>query len=152
MTFKGIDNQSVEFKITNYQFPEIVNGDYDSNWLNIYLNIKSKVGNWQTLDPSLTTWDMQRLINWFDKLSRNIEPDYLEIAFLEPNLCFELMDSFNSQIKTIRIIFDYESKPKSASEEKEYFVDIVANNNELKRIKLDLEKELENYPERKAFP
>lgn len=152
MTFNGIDNQSVELKITDYQFPKIVDGDYDSNWLNIYLNVKSKVGHWQTIDPSLTTWDMQRLINWFDNLSNNIEPEYLEIAFLEPNLCFELLDRFNSQIKTIRIIFDYESKPKSASEEKEYFVDIIADNDELKRIKLDLEKELENYPERKACP
>jgi len=152
MTFNGIDNQSVELKITNYQFPEIVDGDYDSNWLNIYLNVKSKAGHWQTIDPSLTTWDMQRLINWFDNLSKDIEPEYLEIAFLEPNLCFELLDRFNSQIKTIRIIFDYESKPKSASEEKEYFVDIIVDNDELKRIKLDLEKELKNYPERKAFP
>lgn len=152
MTFNGIDNQSVELKITNYQFPEIVDGDYDSNWLNIYLNVKSKVGHWQTIDPSLTTWDMQRLINWFDNLSKDFEPEYLEIAFLEPNLCFELLDRFNSQIKTIRIIFDYESKAKSASEEKEYFVDIIVDNDELKRIKLDLEKELENYPERKACP
>jgi hypothetical protein len=152
MTFNGIDNQSVELKITNYQFPEIVDGDYDSNWLNIYLNVKSKVGHWQTIDPSLTTWDMQRLINWFDNLSKDIEPEYLEIAFLEPNLCFELLDRFNSQIKTIRIIFDYESKPQSASDEKEYFVDIIVDNDELKRIKLDLEKELENYPERKACP
>ncbi|MES2240162.1 MAG: hypothetical protein V4497_07870 [Bacteroidota bacterium] len=150
MTFKGIDNQSVELKITNYQFPKIVDGDYDSNWLNIYLNVKSKVGHWQTIDPSLTTWDMQRLINWFDNLSNNIELEYLEIVFLEPNLCFELHNSFNSQIKAIRIIFDSESKPKSAIEEKEYFVDILANNSELKRIKLDLEKELENYPERKS--
>jgi hypothetical protein len=150
MIFKGIENQSVELKIMNYEFPEIVDGDYDSNWLNIYLNVKSKVEHWQTIDPSLTTWDMQRLINWFDNLSKNIEPKYLEIAFLEPNLCFELLDSFNSQIKKIRIVFDYESKPKSANKDKECFVDIVADNDELKRIKLDLEKELENFPERKA--
>ena len=150
MTFTGIDNQIVEMKITNYQFPQIVDGDYDSNWLNVYLNVKSKIGHWETIDPSLTTWDMQRLINWFENLSNNFEPEYLEVVFLEPNLTFELHNSFDSEIKNIRIIFDSESRPKSAIERKEYFVDIVANNNELKRIQLDLKKELDNYPERKS--
>jgi len=32
MTFKGINNQTVELKITNYQYPEITDGDWDSNW------------------------------------------------------------------------------------------------------------------------
>jgi hypothetical protein len=150
MTFRGIDNQIVEMKITNYQFPQIVDGDYDSNWLNVYLNVKSKIGHWETIDPSLTTWDLQRLINWFENLSNNFEPEYLEVVFLEPHLTFELHNSYYSETKKIRIIFDSESRPKSAIEGKEYFVDILANNIELKRIQLDLKKELDNYPERKS--
>lgn len=31
MIFKGVNKQTVEFKITNYQFPEITNCKYDSN-------------------------------------------------------------------------------------------------------------------------
>jgi hypothetical protein len=152
MIFTGIDNQTVELKITNYQFPEITDGDWDSNWLNVYLNVKSNVGNWQTIDPSLTTWDVQRLIKWFDNLSNNLEPDYTDICFLEPNLSFELMNSYDSETKTIRAKFDLESRPKSAIDDKEYFVDFIADNNELKRIGAELKKELEKYPERKASP
>jgi len=37
MLFKGINNQTVEFRITNYQYPEITDCEYDSNWLLIYL-------------------------------------------------------------------------------------------------------------------
>lgn len=149
MTFKGINNQTVELKITNYQYPEITDGDWDSNWLNIYLKVKSDIGNWQTVDPSLTTWDVKRLINWFDNLSNNIQPEYTDICFLEPNISFELMDSFDSKTKTIRIKFDFESLPQSATDDKEYFVDFIADNYELKSIVVDLQKELEKYPERK---
>ena len=149
MTFKGINNQTVELKIINYQYPEITDGDWDSNCLNIYLKVKSDVGNWQTVDPSLTTWDVKRLINWFDNLSNNIQPEYTDICFLEPNISFELMGSFDSETKTIRIKFDLESRPQSATDDKEYFVDFIADNNELKSIVVDLQKELEKYPERK---
>ncbi len=148
MTFKGINDQSVELKITNYQFPENTDGDWDSNWLNIYLKVKSDVGNWQTVDPSLTTWDVKSLINWFDNLSKNIQPECTYICFLEPNISFELLDSFDSKTKTIRIKFNLEIRPQSATDEKDYFVDFIADNNELNSIALDLQKELEKYPVR----
>ncbi|MER2996829.1 WapI family immunity protein [Pontibacter populi] len=149
MTFTGIDNQTVELEITNYQYPDISDGDWDGNWLNIYLNVKSKVGHWQTVDPSLTTWEVRTLINWFEDLSRNIKPDYINQEFTEPNLSFELLNSFDSPKKKIRIKFDLESRPQSATDDKEYFVDIVADNIELRRISADLKNELDKYPERK---
>jgi hypothetical protein len=149
MTFKGINNQSVELKITNYQFPENLDGDWDSNWLTIYLKVKSDVGNWQTVDPSLTTWDVKCLIDWFENLSKNIQPESKEICFTEPNLSLELMDSFNSITKTIRIKFNLESRPQFATDEKNYFVELIADNYELKCMALDLKKELEKYPERR---
>ena len=139
----------IELKIASYQYPEIKDGDWDSNWLNIYLNVKSELGHWQTVDPSLTTWDVQRLIKWFEYLSNNLQPEHTDICFLEPYLSFELLNSFDSEPKTIRIKFDLEFRPQSATNDQEYFVDFIADNQELKRIKLDLEKELGNYPERK---
>lgn len=63
MIFSGVDSQTVEFKITNYQFPDNQEGDWDSNWLNIYLKVDSKFGKWQTIDPSLTTWEVQEIID-----------------------------------------------------------------------------------------
>jgi hypothetical protein len=148
MIFKGIENQTVELKITNYQFPNINDGDWDGNWLNIYLNVKSKVGHWRTVDASLTTWEVQELVNWFDTLSKNVIPKYVEMCFTEPNLSFELQSSSVSDNKAIRIKFNLESRPQSATDDKEYFVDLMANNDELKRLALDLQSELDKYPER----
>ncbi len=150
MTFTGIDNQTVELKTTNYQFPDINDGDWDGNWLYIYLNVKSKVGHWQTVDPSLTTWEVQSLLDWFDTLSLNARPEYVDLGFTEPNLSFILLTDFDSDKKTIRIKFDLESRPQSATDDKEYFVDIVADNFELKRISKELKNELNKYPERKS--
>ena len=149
MTFTGIDNQTVELKITNYQYPDINAGDWDGNWLNIYLDVKSIVGNWQKVDPALTTWDVLRLIKWFEDISNNLQPEYTDICFLEPNISFELLTPFDSETKTIRIKFELEFRPQAATDDKQYFVDFIADSNELKRIATDLKTELEKYPERK---
>lgn len=149
MIFSGIDNQTVEFKISNYQFPNNNNGDWDGNWLNIYLKVDSKLGKWQTIDPSLTTWEVQEIIDWFNKLSKDNEPEYRLMTFTEPNLTLELLNKPTDKKKLIRINFDLESKPKSAKDDKAYYVDLLTENKELNEIVDGLKKELNKYPERK---
>ena len=149
MIFSGIDSQTVELKISNYQFPDNQEGDWDGNWLNIYLKVDSKVGKWQTIDPSLTTWEVQEIIDWFDQLSADKEPEFRLMTFTEPNLSFELLNEPTDNNKLIKIKFDLECKPKSATDDKEYFVDISADRDELIAIKKGLIDELNKYPERK---
>ena len=148
MIFNGIDGQTVEFKITNYQFPDMELGKFDDDWLLIYLNVKSKLGHWQTIDPSLTTIEIKELIDWFIKLSNDKKPKYNPIQFIEPNLSFVLL-SYNENKYTIRLRFALESRPKSAKDNKDYFLDFEYNKTELKQIATDLASELKNYPERK---
>ena len=147
MIFQGIDNQTVDFRITNYEFPKISNDEYDDNWLLIYLKVESKLGNWQTIDPSLTTWEVRELIDWFNLLLQNKQPKHINLSFIEPNLSFELLKNI-SDTTTFRIKFDLESKPKSAKNDDEYFVDCLVDKQDLKRIIDELEKELAKYPER----
>lgn len=151
MTFKGIDDQTVELKISNYQFPDNQDGDWDGNWLNIYLKVDSKVGKWQTIDSSLTTWEVQEIIDWFDKLSADKAPEFRLMTFTEPNLSFELLNESTDNPKLIRIKFDLECRPKSATDDKECFVDIWADKEELIAIKKELKDELSKYPERKPI-
>ena len=147
MTFKGIDNQTVELKIVNYEFSNNKNGDcYDNNWLNVFIKVDSKVGKWQTIDPSLLTGEVMELITWFSYLSENRE--YTLMEFIEPNLSFELVSKYDSEIKRIRIYFNLESRPQSATDDRKYFVDCEWNKNDLKQIVVDLNKEMEKYQER----
>ena len=149
MIFSGVDSQTVELKITNYQFPDNQDGDWDGNWLNIYLKVDSIVGKWQTIDPSLTTWEIQEIIDWFDKLSNDKEPEFRLMTFTEPNLSFELLSEPTVKKKLIRINFDLESRPKSATNDNDYFVDILADNDEINELIKGLKNELSEYPERK---
>ena|SRR5437867_2664518 len=92
MIFRGIDNQTVELRILSYQYPDInIPGDYDSNWLRIYVKVQSKLGNWQTVDPALTTGEVRELITWFRDLSEGREVQYPELTFTEPCIAFLLM-------------------------------------------------------------
>lgn len=149
MMFSRIDGQTVELNIINYQYPEYQGGDWDGIWLNIYLKVDSKVGKWQTIDPSLTTWEFKEIIDWFDTLSLNEEPEFRLMRFTEPNLSFELLNEPTNETKMIRIKFDLECRPNSAIDDKEYFVDISVDKDELIAIKKGLKDELINYPERK---
>ena len=147
MIISGLNNQTVEIRITNYQFPNETQDEWDRNWLNIYLKVKSDLGNWQTIDPSLTTWEVNELIDWFNLLSKDMVPKYLKLNFTEPNLSFELFNDNRPQ-KIFRINFNLESRPQSAKDSEEYFVDCIVENQELKRIADELKMELDKYPER----
>ena len=149
MKFRGIENQSVELRIVSYEFPNNKNGDYyDNNWLNVFIKVDSKIEKWQTIDPSLLTREVMELISWFSYLSENREVRYTLMEFIEPNLSFELISKYDSEIKNIRIHFKLESRPKSATDDGECFVDCKLNKNDLKQIVVDLSKEIEKYPER----
>ena len=149
MILKGVDNQTVELRVTNYQFPSSCDKDWDGNWLNIYLKVDSKQGKWQTIDPSLTTWEIQELIDWFNDLANNSKPKWTEMEFTEPNLSLCLNSDCKDFTKLIRMKFALESRPKSARGGKEYSVDFELDNLELKRIAIDLTSELKKYPIRR---
>lgn len=149
MQIKGVDNQIVDLHIINYQFPDTMDKEYDGNWLNIYINVKSKVGNWQTTDPSLLTWEVKELINWFNDLANDIEPKWIDQEFIEPNISINLLSKHDCKEKKFKIKFDLESRPKSAKDNIEYSVDFFADKQELSRLANELQNDLDKFPERK---
>ncbi len=148
MTFPGVDNQSVELKIVNYQFPHTtLRDDYDANWLHIYLNVKSKCGHWQTVDPSLLTSDVEKIIKWLSDLANNKSIEDESLEFIEPNLSFHMLCK-GSEVEKIRIQFDLESRPQSFKEDVLYFVDSILSNSELQQLSCDMTAELAKFPKR----
>lgn len=149
MKFIGKDGQEVELKIVGYQFPTEFDNEWDANWLRIYLNVKSKVGHWQTIDPSLLTEEAKRLIEWFSDLAKDNEVDN-QVEFIEPNLSFQLLDTSKDD-KTIQVKFDLESRPSSAVDDRDYVIAFNFSNQELSEIANALTLELSRFPFRK-FP
>lgn len=149
MKFIDKDGQEVELKILGYEFPTDFNNRWDANWLRIYLNVKSKVGHWQTVDPSLLTEEIKRLIGWFSDVSNDNEVNS-EMNFIEPNVSFQLLDKSKDK-NIVQIKFDFESRPRSADDEKDYVIVFNFSNYELSEIANELTLELERFPYR-LFP
>lgn len=150
MIFKGVDNQFVEFKVLNYQFPEITDCEYDSNWLLIYLKVNSHCGDWESVDASLLVSELMDLTEWFENLVNNKEMISNSLSFIEPNLRFELIEN-SKDLKTVRMSFDLESRPPNADDSKDYFIDFKFNNTELIKIIEELKSELKRFPLRAAY-
>jgi hypothetical protein len=149
MKFICEDDQFVELKILGYQFPEILNDEWDSNWLIIFINAKSKDTLWNATDPSITTFEFKKLISWFENISNNNIEKFKIIDFTEPNLTFELLNNFNAEIKEIKIKFKLELNPKPYTNfDEEYSIKFRANNEIIKKYTEELKIELEKYPER----
>lgn len=148
MILKSIDNQIVELQILGYQFPEITTpNDWDSNWTRVYLKVQSDKGNWETVDPSLTTGDVKEIVEWLRSLSKNQRVQYKELSFTEPNLVFEVKDE-TLDPKNIRVSFNLESSPKSIDKEEDFFVDLKISNNVLETAAQELENDLRKIPPR----
>jgi len=148
MIFNGINGQRVELKILGYESPEKINDYWDDNWLNIYLNVKSQIGDWEVTDPSLTTWEVQEIIDWFKTLAGDEVPEYRQLNFTEPNLSFELLENNNKITHSFLIKFNLESRPGFAADDKECYINCAANKQELIQIADALKAELDKYPER----
>ncbi len=147
MIFNGINDQSVELRIINYQFPEITNCEYDSNWLLMFLKVESRDGNWEIVDPFLLVRELKTMIEWFEKLSHDVETDSSSLVFIEPNLEFKLIKKTKAE-KHLKIIFNLAPQHENAYEHKEHFVYAVYNDKDLNLIVKQLKEEIEHYPQR----
>ena len=149
MVFNGINDQKIELNIINYQFPDHIDelyDQYDSNWLIVNVKVQSNFGNWEATDPALLTFDFEEMIEWFDNLSNNIEPKDDELIFTEPSFLLFLENSYEDDIKKIKIELDLELRIKGFSPE--CYVEIHANNDELEQISMDLRNELSKFPKK----
>jgi hypothetical protein len=91
--------------ITGYQFPEISNDEWDSNWLIIDGSVSLSGREWHFRDPCLTTFEAMRLADWLEACAQGKAPKPY-CGFTEPNLQFDLVDAH-----TVRVSFALESAP-----------------------------------------
>ncbi len=142
-----IDNQKFKIAIWGYQFPKILYKKYDSNWLRIYIEVDSKMGKWEAIDPCLLTWEFEEITNWL-KAIKQCERVEEHLEFIEPNLSFSLTENSDNLVK-IKVHFDLESKPQSAKEDDKFFIDFIVDRElELGGLIKKFEMELSKFPMR----
>ncbi len=100
MKFTLGNDYSFTMSVVGYQFPSDKNVPYDSNWLNIRIDVRHPGGDWTTVDPALLTYEVQQLADWFRDLAAGKRGDP-RIDFLEPCLKFavELTEESSEELK-----------------------------------------------------
>ncbi|WP_295630543.1 hypothetical protein [Novosphingobium sp.] len=98
-------NGSLRIGVDRYQFPDIVDDDWDSNWLIVSGEADLDGRLWSFRNPCLTTFEVERLADWLDCVVARQTAQSI-CGFTEPNLEFECMSD-----ETVRISFWLEALP-----------------------------------------
>ncbi len=144
MLIKNKDKSSFDMKVMGYQFPDLANEQYDSDWLNIKIDVSIPMGSWTSTDPSLLTWEVADLAKWLESIAEGRSVD-AEESFMEPNLRFELIEAGQ---KKLRIYFELESKPSWAQEDDTLWADFEVDADDLRKAATSLREDLMRFPTR----
>ncbi len=112
MLLKSADGSEFELSIEGYEFPEIVDHEWDSNWLRVRIRLKNRESEAQTTDPCLLTCGAAELLEWIKYLtglegSVGYVPD-----FMEPNLRFLILRNTPESVRLeVSFIFEKKSTP-----------------------------------------
>lgn len=105
---------SLRIGIEDYQFPEIADDEWDSNWLIVTGDALLGGKSWTFRDPCLTTFEMERLADWLDQVSSGkVEKAFC--GFTELNLDFERVSDV-----AVRIAFSLEALPPWSKRDGEF--------------------------------
>lgn len=103
-TFEG-PTGSLSITVERYEFPEITNDEWDSNWLIVNGHAVLDGKSWSFRHPCLTTFELERLANWLDHVFLG-KAENAYCGFTEPNLDFERLSELE-----VRIAFSLEALP-----------------------------------------
>lgn len=100
MLLKSLDGFELEFTIVGYEFPDILNSCWDSNWLNMLLRVVAPNGTGKSIGPIMTTWEAAAFAQWLGayashQSNRSAGSSFLsdEFIFTEPNLHLSVIAS-----------------------------------------------------------
>ena len=98
--------------IVRYQFPDVHEDRWDSNWLIVNGTVAAAGEKWVFTEPCVTTFELADLADWLDELAANgSEPSAFE--FTEPNLKFTYVPRPRP---AVQLTLAHESAPASLSD------------------------------------
>lgn len=151
MILRSRDLSEFELRVADYQFPELEHNDWDSNWLTVEIKVAlADERPWISRDPSLLTWEVERLSNWLEALAAGQAVENGE-DFVEPNLRFDVVERDEDTI-TIRVYFELESRPPwifaDAAGMDDLWIDLRVDSDDLRAAAEDLRHDLTRFPPR----
>lgn len=105
---------SLRLCVEGYQFPNLLNEEWDSDWLMVVGEAVLDGKLWRFRDPCLTTFEVERLADWLDQIAAGGAKRAF-CGFTEPNLDFERRSD-----QSIRIGFSMEALPPWVDHESDF--------------------------------
>jgi hypothetical protein len=109
MELRTANGSIFQLDIVGYQFPELHDEEWDSNWLRIRTHVSLPEGSWSVTDPTLLTYEVVELADWLDAVA-NGNQKTSSLWFVEPNLEFEIAHGEDKE-KFLRVNFAIELLP-----------------------------------------
>lgn len=145
MKLNSSNGNSFKLEIVGYEFPNIKDDYYDSNWLMIQIDVISSQGIWNATFPALLTFEVEQLVNWLNS-SDSIKNNPQGCGFIEPCLDFQFTSKADGQL-FLNIQFGNEMSPNWAPSN-EFEIEFPVSDIDLSQAAKDLRLELENFPQR----
>ena len=142
---------SFEMEFLGYQFPALANTPYDSNWLNVRIDVRHPLGEWSAVDPALLTYEVKSLADWLRNLAAG-RRDERCMDFMEPCLVFSCISSDDST-EALKIEFSHEFRPPwlNRNQEDEFEMVFPLAKIDLIEAAEALERNLARYPQRTSL-
>jgi hypothetical protein len=146
MRLKAGSSVAFELIILRYQFPDVHEDRWDSNWLVVLGKVATNDGNsWHFTDPAVTTFELADLADWLRDVAVR-ENTYNDFEFTEPKLGFFLK---TDPQPTLRVKFAHESAPPWVSEHERVagvFVDFPLSEADVAVAADELREALNDFP------
>jgi hypothetical protein len=154
LILRSRDLSEFELRVAGYQFPELERSNWDSNWLNVEIwAAPVDERPWRSTDPSLLTWEVERLSNWLEALALGVAVEDGE-DFIEPNLRFEVVERGEDTF-TVRVYFELESRPPwffaHAAGMDDLWLDLRVDSEDLRAAAEALRRDLIKFPPRAGY-
>ena len=150
--FKDHNNNTLSFSVKGYEYPDCdkVPDKYDKNWLNVWVKVKNNGGEYEAQDPSMLTWELKELLDWFVSISNGRIPKYKTMRFIEPTIYFELLDKNADNEVKIRIHLCCELKPEQLkpNHDDEFVIDVNLSPRDIEDAIAGLKRIIRLYPQR----
>ncbi len=149
ITFKNDNGDTLLFSIKGYQYQNCYKDMYehDKNWLNVWVKIKTNEAVYEAQDPTMLTWELKELLDWFVSISKAKVPKHKTITFIESTIYFKLQNENIKEGVNLNVHLCCELNPKHW-ETKDYVFATKLNQNEIKEVISKIRKLIKQYPKR----
>jgi hypothetical protein len=146
MKLKTDSGNALELIILRYEFSDVQEDRWDSNWLVVSGTVATNGQSWHFSDPAVTTFELAELAGWLRAVALG-ENTFDEFEFTEPNLAFFLSAQ---PVPTLRVRFAHESAPPWITDQAEriagVFVDFPLAHVDVAAAADELRDALNDFP------